>query len=252
MVFCYNKDMKYFTWDQFKEIVGITTTTKIGNVAFQVGDVHEDVIKRRQVICDDLGIDLDHLILTHQSHSDRSYEVTSADLGKSKDSFESGPDADALYTTERGIAIGCFHADCCPLLVYVTSVPLVCIIHAGYQGTLKHVAAKTIKTLKEKYSLKGEDFYVHIGPSRQFNSFKTTEEDQKKIFDAGCEKAFRFDGDSGFFDTAFSNVNDLVAEGIPFKNITVSPIDTVDDDRCFSAHTPEKAYGRMTTLIMLK
>ncbi len=221
-------------------------------MAYQIGEDHEGVKKARENVASDLGIDLDHMIFTHQSHSDIILEVTSENLGRGKDSFTSGMEGDALYTTERGIAIGCFHADCVPIFVYIPSVPLVCIIHAGYQGTLKHVAYKSVMHLKEKYHLKGEEIYAHMGPARQFYSFRVSEEDRKLIFDAGCEKAYRYDGDGGFFDAPFSNVNDLVEAGIPFKNIDSCEVDTCDDKDCYSAILPEKKNGRMSSLIMLK
>ncbi|MCD8203641.1 MAG: polyphenol oxidase family protein [Coprobacillus sp.] len=244
--------MKYFNWDTFKEISAITTTREIGNMAYQIGEDHESVKKARETVALDLGIAPDHMIFTHQTHSDIILKVTGENLGRGMDSFLSGMEGDALYTTERGIAVGCFHADCVPIFVYIPRVPLVCIIHAGYQGTLKHVAYKSVKHLIDKYGVKGEDIYAHLGPARQFYSFKVGEEDRKLIFEAGCEKAYRYDLDGGFFDAPFSNINDLVEAGIPYKNIDSCEVDTCDDDNCYSAILPEKKNGRMSSLIMLK
>ncbi len=253
MVFSYIiKVMKYFKWNNFTgEIQALTTTREIGNMAFQIGNDHEGVSKARETVAHDLGIDTDHMIFTHQTHSDVISEVTSNDLGRGKDSFLSGIEADALFTTEKGIAIGCFHADCVPIFVYIPSIPLVGIIHAGYQGTLKHIAFKSIEYLEEKYQISGEDIYCHLGPARQFYSFRVKEEDRKLIFESGCEKAYRYDKDSGFFDAPFSNVNDLVYAGVPYKNIDSCEVDTCDDPDCYSAILEEKKDGRMSSLIML-
>ncbi len=246
--------MKYFTWDKFKDdICAVTTTREIGNVAFQLPDInHDEVYHNREIICEDLGIDPKHLIMTHQSHSDHCEEITIRDLGKGENDFSDGPDADALYTTERGIALGCFHADCVPLFVYIPKIPLVGIIHAGYPGTLKHIAKKTIEHLKEKYKVSGNDIYVHLGPARQYLSFIVGEEDKEKIFEAGCQNAYRYNGVKGFFDAPFSNINDLIDAGVPFTNIDSCEIDTCDNPDCYSAWIKEKSHGRMGSIILLK
>ncbi|MCD8209244.1 MAG: polyphenol oxidase family protein [Coprobacillus sp.] len=245
--------MKYFTWDKFKDdIIAVTTTREVGNIAFQLTDAnHEEVAENRRGLCQDLGIDTAHLIMTHQSHSDVSKEVTIKDLGKGENAFE-GVDADALYTTERGIALGCFHADCVPLFVYIPKIPLVGIIHAGYPGTLKHITRKTIETLKEKYHVAGSDIFVHIGPARQYLSFVVDEVDKQKIFDAKCENSYRYNGEKGFFDAPFSNINDLIDAGVPYTNIDSCEIDTCDDPNCYSAWKKEKSHGRMGSIILLK
>ncbi|MCD8204823.1 MAG: polyphenol oxidase family protein [Coprobacillus sp.] len=244
--------MKYFYWNSFKsEISAITTTREVGNMAYQIGEDHEGVSKAREIVALDLGVDTGHMIFTHQTHSDVIKEVTSADQGRGKDSFLSGIEADALYTTERGLALGCFHADCVPIFVYIPSIPLVGIIHAGYQGTLKHIAYKSIMHLKEKYKVNGEDIFCHLGPARQFYSFRVKKEDKEHIFEAGCEKAYRYDKDEGFFDAPFSNVNDLVNAGVPYKNIDSCEVDTCDDNNCYSAILEEKKNGRMSSIIML-
>ena len=166
--------------------------------------------------------------------------------------LESGVDADALYTLEKGLAIGIFHADCVPVFIYVPSVHLVGIVHAGYEGTLKHIANKFINLIKIKYQLAGSDIYCHIGPCRQFFSFHVNEIEKEKIIASHAEKALRFNGeDDALFDMPFSNIIDLVDAGVPMTNITSCLIDTTDEPNCFSAHVQEKNDGRMASIIML-
>ncbi len=243
---------KYIKWDIFPDISAITTTKDIGNMAYHVSSDPQLVRLRRGKVSSYLGIDNNRLIFTHQTHSDKIAEVTSRDIGKGSLDFESGVDADALYTLEKGLAIGIFHADCVPVFIYVPSVHLVGIVHAGYEGTLKHIANKFINLIKIKYQLAGSDIYCHIGPCRQFFSFHVNEIEKEKIIASHAEKALRFNGeDDALFDMPFSNIIDLVDAGVPMTNITSCLIDTTDEPNCFSAHVQEKNDGRMASIIML-
>lgn len=243
---------KYIKWDVFPEISAITTTKDIGNMAYHVSSDSQLVRLRRGKVCSYLGIDNNRLIFTHQTHSDKIAEVTYIDIGKGSLDFESGVDADALYTLEKGLAIGIFHADCVPIFVYAPSIHLVGIVHAGYEGTLKHIAYKFIDLMKKKYQLAGSDIYCHIGPCRQFFSFHINKTEKDKIIASHAEKALRFNGeDDALFDMPFANIVDLVDAGVPMANITSCLIDTTDEPNCFSAYVQEKNDGRMASIIML-
>ncbi len=246
--------MKYFVWDQLKNARAITTTRDIGNMAYQVEKEDPQLVRlRRGKVSSYLGIDNTHLIFTHQTHSDVIKEVTLSDIGRGCLDFESGIEADALYTREKGIAIGIFHADCTPLFISCPKIDLVGIIHAGYKGTLKHISYKAINHIKEKYDLNGEDIYIHIGPARQFFTFHVSSEEQENIIKNKCEKALRMNGENdALFDMPFSNIIDLIDAGIPLTNITSSMIDTTDDDNCYSAFIKEKDDGRMASIIMIE
>ena len=118
-----------------KQCVSVTTTTVLGNLAYQVDD-GKDVKEHRQLLADTLGLPLDRFVFVHQSHSDRVNKVKTADLGRGKDSFEDGLDCDALYTYEKNVPLGIFHADCVPIFFVNEKASLVGIIHAGFKGTM--------------------------------------------------------------------------------------------------------------------
>lgn len=239
--------MKTINWNNEK-VLAITTTIEMGNLAFQVGS-KDEVIENRNNLSSFLNIPLDNIVLTHQSHSDILKEVSLNDLGRGKDSFESGIDADALYTKARNIAIGVFHADCVPLFLYHPA-GLVMIIHAGFIGTLKHITYKAIKEVSEKENINPFEFVAYIGPSRKLNSYRISEEEYQDIKLNKCELATLIKEDEKYFDMALSNILDLIKAGVKLENINNSQIDTVTDDRCFSAYK-KTPVGRMVSLIKL-
>ena len=237
--------MKYFTYSFDPSVIAVTTTKELGNMAFQVADNHEDIDKRRQEVARDFKIDQQHLIFTHQTHSDVIKEVTADDIGRGSFAFEEGIEADALYTKERGLALGIFHADCVPIFFYDKALPLVGVIHAGFKGTLKHITYKALQYVINHEKLDPQDIKIFIGPARRKSSFEVDDETKEKIIWAGCPLF----GDH--FDAIESNKLDLFCLGIPFANIQDINVDTVTDEHCFSAYQ-KTPIGRMASLILLK
>lgn len=246
---CYNGFMKYIEWNKFKNVTAFTTTREIGNVGYHVGNEKGEVAKRRSAITDDLKIPVENLIFVHQYHSDIISEVTKKDIGKGSFDFESGIEGDALYTKETNIAIGVFHADCVPVFFYIPSKEIVGVIHAGYEGTLKEITAKSMRFLKEMENVNPKDIRVHIGPSRKFYSYDISKQEADFIISLGYEKSLKLNGDKILFDVPFMNYLQLIKEGIQIENITITEEDTYDNPRLFSAHQ-KTPVGRMASLIM--
>ena len=241
--------MKTLNWNN-QNVIAFTTTKNLGNMAFQVATKKEEVLLNREALKEITDLELDHIILTHQYHSDTTKEVTLDDLGKGQYSFESGISADALYTKEKNIAIGVFHADCVPIFLY-HPIGLVAIIHAGFIGTNKHIAYKSIKYVCEKENINPNEFQAYIGPSRKLKSY-VLNEDEKQLVLKSNNETFLLENDEEYsFDMAASNILDLIKIGVKLENITNSNIDTVTNEDCFSAYK-KTPVGRMVSIIKLK
>ena len=226
--------------------VALTTTTALGNLAYQV-DEGRDVKKHRNLLAELLFILPNRFTYVHQSHSDKVMKVTPIDLGKGKDSFESGMECDALYTYERNVPLCIFHADCVPIFFINEKANLVGIIHAGFKGTMKHVAYKAINEILNNEKLDIKDFKFYIGPFRQKESFAVDDTTKKTIIEAGFEKTIIND----HFDNGLANVLDLYKLGVKEEQIVISDYDTVTDDRFYSAYL-KTPVGRLVSLIYLK
>ena len=81
--------------------LAITTTTFLGNMAYQV-DEGKDVKEHRLLLANSLNIPQDNFTYVHQHHSDIIQEVKIDDIGKGKNRFEDGLECDALYTRLKG------------------------------------------------------------------------------------------------------------------------------------------------------
>ena len=226
--------------------LALTTTTDLGNMAYQV-DEGRNVKDHRLSLAQDLNVDLERFVFVHQHHSDQIAKVTLKDLGKGKDDFIDGVDVDALYTYEKNVPLCIFHADCVPIFFVDETSGLVGIIHAGYKGTLIHVAYKSIKKVIEDEGIKASNLRFFIGPYRMPQYFKIDENSKREIIEAGLEEAIKGEN----FDNGFANVLDLRKLGIKDEQIKFANFDTFTDDRFYSAYQ-KTPVGRLVSLIMLK
>ena len=221
----------------------LTTTTSLGNLAYQV-DEGKGVFNNRIKLCKELNIDTKNLILTHQSHSSIIKRVTKDDLGKGELSFESGVEADGLYTNEKSIAIGIFHADCVPIFFYDKAKKIIGIIHCGYRGTLKHAAKIMLETYLKDNNASIKDIELTIGPARRLDSFEINEESKEEINKSLLYKYIK----GNKFDMVQSNIDDFLSLGMDESQIFDSKFDTVTNDTFFSAYK-KIPNGRMVSLI---
>ena len=240
--------MKYFEYPFIDEkIMAITTNRECGNMAFQVGDNYDEVKNNRHALFEELNIDENHVVFVHQSHSDIIEEVTlDNDGGKGKDNFESGVEADALYTKEKRLALGIFHADCVPVFFYDLSIPLVGIIHSGFKGTLKHIVFKALGKVIQKEHLDTNNLHIVIGPYRHQESFELNQESFEQCIinylpvtpdrHINLSEAIKFD---------------LGCLNVPPNNIKDINVDTCQSEKCYSA-IKKTPVGRMSSLIYIK
>ena len=237
---------KYINFPLSNKCLTLTTTTALGNLAYQVDD-GEGVKDRRKLLADLLNVDSNRFVFVHQHHSDKIQKVTLNDLGKGTDCFESGVDVDALYTYEKNVPLCIFHADCVPIFFIDETTNLVGIIHAGFKGTLIHVAYKAIEQVINDENIKVSNLKFYIGPYRLPDSFVVDKETKQKIIDAGFESAIK----DGHFDNGLANIIDLRKLGVKDEQISLSNLDTYSDNRFYSAYQ-KTPVGRLVSLIMLK
>ena len=240
------KNQNYISFPLSNKCLTLTTTVTLGNLAYQVDD-GKNVKENRLNLANSIGVDLNRFVFVHQHHSDKISKVFIKDLGKGVDSFEDGVDVDALYTYEKNVPLCIFHADCVPIFFIDETTNLVGIIHAGFKGTLIHVAYKAIEQVIKDENINVNNLKFYIGPYRMPSSFSVDEETKQKIVEAGFEAAIK----DNHFDNALANIIDLRKLGIKDEQISLSNLDTYSDDRFYSAYQ-KTPVGRLVSLIMLK
>ena len=236
----------YISFPLSDKCLALTTTTALGNLAYQVDNGH-NVKEHRLTLAKSINVDLNRFVFVHQHHSDKIAKVSIENLGKGVDSFDDGIDVDALYTYEKNVPLCIFHADCVPIFFIDETTNLVGIIHAGYRGTLIHVAYQAIKKVIEDEGIKPQNLKFYIGPYRRPHSFIVDEQSKLDIINAGYQDAIK----DNCFDNGLANVIDLRRLGIKDEQITFANLDTYSDDRFYSAYQ-KTPVGRLVSLIFLK
>jgi YfiH family protein len=73
--------------------------------------------------------------------------------------------ADAILTDQPGVTLFMRFADCVPIFLYDIRHKVIGLVHAGWQGTVKRIAASTIQSMQTRYGSHPSDILAGIGPS---------------------------------------------------------------------------------------
>ncbi|MBL0389468.1 peptidoglycan editing factor PgeF [Tumebacillus sp. ITR2] len=136
------------------------------NLGLHVGDDPAHVRENRARVGASLGLPLEAWVAGEQVHEATVTVVTEELKGRGSQDLESMiPATDALITNVPGIGLTTYAADCVPLLFSAPDVTAVGCAHAGWQGTVKKIAAHTVRALISHYGADPARMQVWIGPS---------------------------------------------------------------------------------------
>ncbi|MDD9972754.1 MAG: peptidoglycan editing factor PgeF [Candidatus Poribacteria bacterium] len=212
------------------------------NLAEHVGDDASAVAANRDMLFQQAN--LKNLHYCRQIHS---ASVIDVDNGTGTIS-EDPPEADALVSTRRGIALGIFTADCVPIFILDRATPAIGIAHAGWRGTFARIAVNTLAQMKASFGTLATNCQIHLGPSIQKCCYTVSTE----LLDQFAERFGSTVHDGKNLSLQDANLNQLVAAGLPPTSISVSPLCTACRTDLFYSHRAENGQtGRMLSFIQL-
>lgn len=228
-----------------------TSTVAYGNMALHTGDSVQEVLNNRERFSNDIGVDPQTWTLLEQTHSLNIIKID--ETNKFSGAKDQSPlkDFDALYTRELDVPIGVFTADCIPIIIYDEAQDLICAIHSGWKGSINSFLAIVINYLVEHEQCNPSTMRLYMGPSILEEHFEIKQD----IIDLLAAMPF----DTSRFiskrdDKFYANMPALNARlanncGVPFENISRSPLDTYSDG--FS-YRKDKTINRHLTYIIKK
>jgi polyphenol oxidase len=211
-------------------------------------DLSEVVAINRARVAATMGVEADHLLTLHQTHSDTVITVTAP--------FTDRPKADAMVTATPGIALGILTADCQPVLFTDPKAQVIGAAHAGWRGAKDGVLEATL-TAMEALGATRANISAVIGPTISqsayevgpefFEAFLTDDPQNARYFVQGA-------GDRYLFDLPAFGMHHLRAAGVGHaewtRHCTFS-----DPERFFSYRRTTRAgeadYGRLISVIRL-
>lgn len=153
------------------------------NLGMNRGDNPENVVENYRILTDAMGCTSADVVMTNQTHSDIVRVVTREEAGKSLD-HRDWPECDAIITRDPGVALVVFTADCTPVLLHDPVTGAVGAVHAGWRGTAKDLAGKTVREMVAAFGCRPEHICAAIGPNIARCCFETDRDVPAAMLDA--------------------------------------------------------------------
>jgi polyphenol oxidase len=130
------------------------------NLGGKWGDEPAAVSENRRRLAAALGVG-GPLYTARQVHGGKVARVRAGDDPEALARVE----ADAIYTSDPGVALGVFVADCIPMLIADRRTGACAAVHAGWRGTVAGVAPAVVRVLGRELGSRPADLSVAMGPA---------------------------------------------------------------------------------------
>ena len=171
MPFISSDGLEYFKFESFSScnIVHGIFTRKGGispepfnslNLGGTGGDLRKNIIENRRRIFDAVGRQLTSLFDVWQVHGAEGLVPN-----QPRAQNELHLRADGIVTDKATITLLMRFADCVPIMLYDPHRHIASLVHAGWQGTVKKIAAVAVERMVSEFNCKPADIRAGIGPS---------------------------------------------------------------------------------------
>ncbi len=188
------------------------------------------------------------LAMVWQVHGDQTKVVKSID-----DIGDSEEKADAVVSDLPNVLAGAKTADCVPVLIGDTATKSFAAVHAGWRGTVQSIVSKAVKKLTEIYGANPANMIAAIGPAAGCDNYEIGSDviDAFAVNFADSEKYFSTTREGhALVDLRAANRDQLIAAGVPLKNIYTAPFCTMErPDLFFSYRLEKQKYGKTGRLL---
>ena len=205
------------------------------------------------------------LVTVRQIHSDLIHCISEIP--------KAGLTGDGVITRMPGLLLAILTADCLPVILVDVRLRAVGVFHAGWRGTVKRIVEKGVGEMQRWFGTRPRDIRAAIGPGVHGCCYSVGPEVRSQFesqFEYGSELfreieesdpvrekypllflTARAPGHSElpkkiFLDLMEANRRQLLAVGVPAKNISASPLCTsCQTDLLFSYRAEKGVTGRM-------
>ncbi len=219
------------------------------NVGGSVGDDLARVKENRLISFRALGCKPESVFDVWQVHS---ADVVCARAPRPLD--EAYRQADIILTDRPEVTLFMRFADCVPIFVYDPRKAVVGVAHAGWMGTLRDVAMKTVQTMQKQYDSNPADIIACIGPSIGPDHYEVGADVILQVMQKfGDESEQVLLSNNGKIHFDLWKTNKLLLERAGVGKIEVSGICTACHTEDWYSHRAEKGRtGRFGALISLQ
>ncbi len=214
---------------------GPCSTLNVGN---GTSDHAENIKTNRELIRK--AINMPRLVFPTETHGTNVQRITPKNLDKI-------PQADALFTTEKNLALGVTHADCQAAIFYDPVHEAIAIVHAGWRGMAQNIYARALEAMHRDIGTQPQNLIVCISPSLgpDHAEYKNYKQELPQDW-------WTFQVKPNYFDFWAISRKQLSALGILDKNIEIAETCTHCNEKDYFSHRREKDTGRHGTIVALK
>ena len=222
------------------------------NISTTRGDDMEAVIRNRELIAGAIGVTVDSLTYTQQTHTTNVAVVKAEDKGKQF------METDGLITNVPGICLVTFFADCVPLYFVDPVKKAIGLSHSGWRGTVNKMGKVTVEKMQREYGSDPADILAAIGPSICQDCYEVSEdviENFRESFDAALWSDLFYKKENGKYQLNLwkANENILLEAGILKEHIAVTNVCTqCNPDLLFSHRATGGKRGNLSAFLALK
>ena len=216
----------------------------------------ENVIQNRKIIAENLGFNIEKLVLARQVHGKKVQVIKEEDIGKGAFSHSDAiPETDALVTNLVGVPLMLLYADCLPVLVTDIKNKAVGVVHAGWKGTEQEILRETLKTMISEYGSETENFQIAFGIGISFCCFEIGTEVREKLKKVSYSENIFAERDNRIYaDLMEINISQAINFGIPKGNISYNKglCTYCNRDLFFSYRRDNQVTGRHGAVIFIR
>lgn len=218
---------------------------------------YNQAIENYKDLCNAINTNSNNLVKANQEHTDIIKKVEEKINKNSPDfNLEKYNQTDGLITNKNNIILATTNADCILLLFYDPKTKTIANIHSGWKGTIKRIAEKTVKKMKQEFNSNPKDIICCICPSIRKCHFEVERDVMEKFKQEFTEFNYtefieeKVPNKKWTIDTVYINKKMLEKEGLKPENIIDSKICSMCNSSLIHSYRAEKeGYGLSTAII---
>lgn len=226
------------------------------NMALHVGDDPKAVVENRRRFLRALGLSAARMATPKQVHGERIVCVTEKEAGRGSEDYGTAiAQTDALMTNVAGLPLFLCYADCVPVLFFDPVRRAVAIAHAGWKGTLREIAPKTLRAMGAAFGTEPKDCLAAIAPAIGAAHYPVGDEVAAQFagaFPAWAKEILHSADDGTHLDLWAANRLQLEAAGILKEHLDAADVCTVANRALFFSYRGDgERTGRIAAVIAL-
>ena len=264
------KETPYLEYPLFQKtgIVKSAFSTRLGgvsegyysslNLSFDRGDDPVKVSENFKRIGASMGVAVEDMVLSKQTHTTNVRVVTEEDKGKGVIRERDYTDVDGMITNVPGICLVTSYADCVPLYFVDPVKKVIGLSHSGWRGTVGKIGKVTVEKMEEEFGCDPADILGAVGPSICQDCYEVSEDVIEKFrenYDENLWPEIFYQKENGKYQLNLWKANESVflESGLLPEHIAVTNVCThCNPDILFSHRTTGNERGTLSAFLALK